>query len=144
MLVQWLFSAPTALDLLRQAFRQILIDVERACLSLAFGGNLKVIEMGNIGEVLKQTEKLGKFKILTPIQVDNCHRVGTAVQAIATLVLSNKPNAAQQGLEEKNAWLQMPRHLHGLRHRILTGRREPILQSNTLSNLGNLPMPRRS
>ena len=61
-LVQWLFSAPTALDLLRQAFRQILIDVERACLSLAFGGNLKVIEIGN--EVLKQTEKLGKFKIL--------------------------------------------------------------------------------
>ena len=57
-----LFSAPTALDQLRQAFRQILIDVERACLSLAFGGNLKMIEMGNIGEVLKQTEKLAKVQ----------------------------------------------------------------------------------
>ena len=138
MLVQWLFSAPTALDLLRQAFRQILIDVERACLSLAFGGNLKVIEMGNIGEVLKQTEKLGKFKILTPIQVANCRRVGTAVQAIATLVLSNKPDAAQQGLEQKNAWLQMARHLHGLRHRILTGRRESIFTVQHSLQLGKL------
>ena len=137
MLVQWLFSAPTALDLLRQAFRQILIDVERACLSLAFGGNLKVIEIGNIGEVLKQTEKLGKFNILTPIQVDNCRRVGTAVQAIATLVLSNKPDDAQQGLEEKNAWLQMARHLHGLRHRILTGRESIFTVQHSLQ-LGKL------
>ena len=138
MLVRWLFSAPTALDLLRQAFRQILIDVERACLPLALGPNLKMIEIGNIGEVLKQTEKLRKFKILTPIQVANCRRVGTAVQAIATLVLSNKPDAAQQGLEEKNAWLQMARHLHGLRHSILTGRRESIFTVQHSLQLGKV------
>lgn len=123
-LVQWLFSAPTALDLLRREFRQILIDVERACLVRAFGGNQKAIKMADTASALEQTAKLGKFHILTPIQVDNCRGVATASQRIATLALSDEPNAGQQDPKERIAWVQIARHLHVLRHRILTGRRD--------------------
>jgi len=81
-LAEYLFGAPTALDLLRAEVRRILNHSESHCLARA-GGKLSPLTLGvNIGVAKGQATLLQKFGVLTSLQRENCHRILNAVGAI--------------------------------------------------------------
>lgn len=89
-LTQWLFGAPTGIEVLRRQVRQLLGDAERACLrrrsGCATGGGISGPEE-EWQDALGRVEKLGKAGVLSPVQHRNCEGLllacGTALEALA-------------------------------------------------------------
>lgn len=116
-LVEYLFGAPSALDLLRSEVRRGLNRAETHCLKRA-RGKLSPLTLGvNAGVAQDQAKMLMKFGVLTPLQRENCHRILKAVGAIDQLAfegdLSVFPDAATQA-----DWIRTATHLHQLRKRL--------------------------
>jgi multidrug resistance protein MdtO len=115
--VEYLFGAPSALDLFRAQVRGGLNRTENHCLKRAVG-KLSPLMLGvNAGVAQDQAKMLMKFGVLTPLQRTNCHRVLKAVGAIDRIAfegdLSTSPVPAEQ-----LAWLDAASHLHQLKKRI--------------------------
>ena len=116
-LVEHLFGAPSALDLLCSEVRRGLNRTETHCLKRA-SGKLSPLTLGvNAGVAQDQAKMLMKFGILTPLQRENCHRILKAVGAIDRMAfegdLSLPPDATTQ-----SDWLRVATHLHQLRKRL--------------------------
>jgi multidrug resistance protein MdtO len=122
-LVEYLFGAPSALELLRSEVRRGLNRTETHCLERA-AGKLSPLTLGvNAGVAQDQAKMLMKFGVLTPLQRENCHRILKAVGEIDRLAfegdLSLPPDAATQA-----DWLRTATHLHQLRKRLF----QPVAQ----------------
>jgi len=122
--VEYLFGAPSALDLLRSEVRRTLQHTESHCLERAYG-KLSPLTLGvNIGVALDQAKMLQKFGQLRPEQRANCQRILNAVGAIDRIALggdlSTPPDAAEQA-----AWVDVATHLHQLRKRLF----KPVVRS---------------
>jgi multidrug resistance protein MdtO len=122
--VEYLFGAPSALDLLRAEVRRTLEHTESHCLERAYG-KLSSLTLGvNIGVALDQAKMLQKFGQLRPEQRANCQRILNAVGAIDRIALggdlSTPPDAAEQA-----AWVDVATHLHQLRKRLF----KPVVRS---------------
>lgn len=124
-LVEYLFGAPSGLDLLRSEVRRGLNRTEEHCLKRA-GGKLSPLTLGtNAGVAQDQAKMLMKFGVLTPLQRENCHRILKAVGEIDRLAfegdLSLPPDAAMQA-----DWLRVATHLHQLGKRLF----KPVAKSD--------------
>ena len=94
-LTQWVFQAPTGIEVLRRQVRQFLVDAERACLIRAFGTgsgfSLSCWEE-ELGDALGRAQKLRTAGVLSPFQEDNCERLllacGTAIETLTPNVSS--------------------------------------------------------
>lgn len=122
-LVEYLFGAPNALDLLRSEVRRGLNRAENHCRKRAVG-KLSPLTLGvNSGVAQDQAKMLMKFGVLTPLQRENCHRILKAVGTIDRLAfegdLSLTPDAAAQA-----DWLRVATRLHRLRKRLF----KPVAQ----------------
>jgi multidrug resistance protein MdtO len=118
--VEYLFGAPSALDLLRAEVRRSCDLAESHCLARA-DGTLSPLTLGvNVGVVHDQAKMLQKFGGLTLLQGDNSTRIINAVGAIDRLTfegdLSIPPSSS-----ERADWLLIASHLDRLRKHLLLG-----------------------
>lgn len=119
-LVEYLFGAPSALDLLRAEVRRGLDRVEEHCLKRA-GGDLSPLDLGvNTGVAMDQAKMIQKFGGMTRLQRENCTRIVTALGGIDRVAfegdLSVSPSAS-----ERTDWLQVAKHLDRLKRRLFQG-----------------------
>jgi multidrug resistance protein MdtO len=117
-LVEYLFGARSALDLLRAEVRRSFDLAESHCLARA-DGILSPLTLGvNIGVVHDQAKMLQKFGGLTLLQRENCTRIINAVGAIDRLAfegdLSIPPSSS-----ERADWFLIASHLDSLRKHLL-------------------------
>lgn len=137
-LVEYLFGAPSALDLLRSEVRRGLNRTEEHCLKRA-NGKLSPLTLGvNAGVAQDQAKMLMKFGILTPLQRENCHRILKAVGEIDRLTfegdLSLPPDSATRA-----DWLRVATRLHQLHKRLF----KPVVQhaDSEHSGIGSITDP---
>jgi len=113
-LAQWFFRAPTAIELLRRQFRELLIAVEQVYLSRAYGrtppGNRMSFEEE---ETASRIEKLGTSGVLAPAQA-HCT---LALMHSAFRVLHPIPT----GKQDRPTLLAFAAWTRRLRRRILLG-----------------------
>jgi multidrug resistance protein MdtO len=113
-LVEYLFGAPSGLDLLRSELRRGLNRVETHCLKRA-AGKLSPLMLGvNPGVAQDQAKMLMKFGVLTPLQRGNCHRILKAVGAIDQLAFEGDLSLPLDAATQAD-WLRVGTHLHQLR-----------------------------
>jgi len=133
-LVEYFFSAPDALDLLRAEVRRTLDHAESHCLERA-DGTLSPLTLGvNVGVVHDQTKMLQKFGGLTLLQSENCIRIINAVGAIDRFAfegdLTIPPDASGRA-----DWILVALHLCQLRKRLLCDEKlEESLEVTAISN----------
>ena len=85
-LTQWLFGAPTGIEVLRRQVRQLLAENERAILACAFGSDHAAASdrwEEERDDALGRVEKLWMAGILSPAQQDNCERLLRACEMCA-------------------------------------------------------------
>lgn len=125
MACQYLFSAPTVLDLLRIQARRTLNLARTHCIERARGG-LSPMTLGMVGVARDQVGMLRKFGLLTTMQSENCRRIFTAVQAIDRVALERREGGTNDQSGEENdpdskVWLRVASHLRHLERRLLYG-----------------------
>ena len=115
--VEYLFGAPSALDLLREEVRRTLQHTESHCLERAYG-KLSPLTLGvNIGVAHDQAKMLQKFGQLRPGQRANCQRILEAVGAIDHLAFEGNPSLPPNEAARAD-WLRAASCLSRLRKRL--------------------------
>jgi multidrug resistance protein MdtO len=118
--VEYLFGAPSALDLLRAEVRRTLQHTESHCLERA-DGTLTPLTLGvNVGVVHDQAKMLQKFGGLTLLQRENCIRIINAVGAIDQLAFEGNLTIPPEASSRAD-WLLVASYLAQLRKRLLQG-----------------------
>jgi multidrug resistance protein MdtO len=113
-LVEYLFGARSALELLRDQVRRTITLTETHCLARA-RGTLSELMLGvNVGVPLDQARMLRKFGVLTDLQRANCHRILSAIGAIDRLALNRDPCLVTGG-DDREDWRRVAARLHALR-----------------------------
>jgi multidrug resistance protein MdtO len=132
-LVEYLFGAPSGLDLLRSEMRRGLNRAESHCL-LRASGRLSPLMLGvNPGVAQDQAKMLVKFGVLTPLQRENCHRILKAVGALDRLAFEGDLSMPPDD-EARADWLRAAAHLHELRIRLF----KPVVKREGDPNRGRL------
>jgi len=116
-LVEYFFSAKSALDLLRSQVRRVIDLAESHCMARAHG-KLTPLTLGvNIGVAQDQMKMLRKFGDLTDLQRANCHRILSAIGEIDRLAFEVDLSVPPEE-EARTGWLRAAAHLHQLRIRL--------------------------
>ena len=116
-LVEYLFGAKSALDLLRSQVGRALDLTESHCLARAHG-RLSPLTLGvNMGVPQDQAKMLRKFGDLTDLQRANCHRILSAVGENDRLAFEGDLSVPLDA-SAREGWLRVASHLHMLRKRL--------------------------
>ena len=122
-IVEYLFGAPTALELLRSEVRRGLNQVENHCRKRAVG-KLSPLTLGvNAGVAQDQAKMLMKFGVLTPLQRENCHRILKVVGEIDRLAFEGDLSLTPDNATHAD-WLRVATRLHQLHKRLF----KPVVQ----------------
>jgi multidrug resistance protein MdtO len=128
--VEYLFGAPSALDLLRAEVRRSCDLAESHCLARA-DGTLSPLTLGvNVGVVHDQAKMLQKFGGLTLLQRDNSTRIINAVGAIDRLAFAGDLSIPPSSSERAD-WFLIASHLDRLRKHLLLGEGQQDLSPST-------------
>ena len=120
-LTQWLFHAPTSLELLRREFREVMIGVERDYLARAFGRTPQnAQENFEDEETAQRIEKLGLAGVLSPSQAHCTGALLGAAFGLRSTLSESRPHDDQGPLFR--ALAQWTRRLRG---RVLSGPEAP-------------------
>ena len=111
-LSQWIFQAPTGIDLLRKQFREVLLKVEGVSLAKS-GRHLPATPSFEFEEAEGRIKKLASASILSPVQAANCRGLLEAAFQIL------RDNPASGTVREASP--SLARWVRQLRRRILLG-----------------------
>jgi multidrug resistance protein MdtO len=117
-LTQWLTGLPTAREHLRSEFLRLAKLVEEVCRARSLGHRLPEFDGGELKEAHEMAAKLGKVRILSHAQSENC---GVVLGALGSVnVLAREKGAEDPAL----AWAVVADGVRRLRERVL-GSPEP-------------------
>ena len=125
-LTQWLFGAPTALELFRAQMRQVLAAAEQTCLRMVFGRIPSdiIVSDEESHDALVRLKLLGATKVLRPDEAARCaalFQVAMAATQIAAGASGESPEA-----EERSSLLAVAAWIRQLRLRVLYGEEIPL------------------
>lgn len=115
---QWIFAAPSGVELLRRQMREILAKVEKFWVARAFGRSPEVQRIPFEQEELTgRIEKLGATGALRPEQAENCR----CLFRQGCLVLTSSSEAIACSEKNRQAYFGMAAWTRWLRRRVLLG-----------------------
>jgi multidrug resistance protein MdtO len=125
-LTQWLFGAPTALELFRTQMRRALAAAELTCLRLAFGHAPAeaAISSEESHDARARLKLLGAAKVLRPDETARCAALLEGAMDVGQLA-AKASGVAPQG-EERSSLLAVAAWIRQLRLRVLHGEEIPL------------------
>ena len=125
-LTQWLFGAPTALELFRTQMRRALAAAELTCLRLAFGHAPAeaAISSEESHDASARLKLLGATKVLRPDETARCAALLQGAIGVSQLT-ARASGIATRG-EERSSLLAVAAWIRQLRLRVLRGEEVPL------------------
>jgi multidrug resistance protein MdtO len=125
-LTQWLFGAPTALEVFRAQMRRALAAAELTCLRLAFGHAPAeaAISSEESHDASARLKLLGATKVLRPDETVRCVALLQGAMDVGQLAAKGS-DVAPQG-EERSSLLAVAAWIRQLRLRVLLGEEIPL------------------
>ena len=125
-LTQWLFGAPTALEVFRTQMRRALATAELTCLRLAFGHAPAeaAISSEESHDASARLKLLGATKVLRPDETARCAALLQGAIGVSQLT-ARSSGVATRG-EERSSLLAVAAWIRQLRLRVLRGEEAPL------------------
>ncbi len=125
-LTQWLFGAPTALEVFRTQMRRALAAAELTCLRLAFGHAPAeaAISSEESHDASVRLKLLGATKVLRPDETARCAALLQGAMGVGQLAAKSSGGAPQG--EERSSLLAVAAWIRQLRLRVLHGEEIPL------------------
>ena len=125
-LTQWLFGAPTALEVFRTQMRRALAAAELTCLRLAFGHAPAeaAISSEESHDASARLKLLGATKVLRPDETARCAALLQGAIGVSQLT-ARASGVATRG-EERSSLLAVAAWIRQLRLRVLRGEEAPL------------------
>ena len=125
-LTQWLFGAPTALEVFRTQMRRALAAAELTCLRLAFGHAPAeaAISSEESHDASARLKLLGATKVLRPDETARCAALLQGAIGVSQLT-ARSSGVATRG-EERSSLLAVAAWIRQLRLRVLRGEEAPL------------------
>jgi len=139
-LAQWIFTAPTGIELLRRQFRELLVRVERMSLAHPHGRLPKRLSF-EPEEAADRIEKLGAVGVISGAQAANCGNFLRAASSLLEAGLDSAKESQSAGSVPLARWVRQLRRriLLGPEAGMLSGFPDPALIAPPLRNsAGNL------